>query len=224
MSGELVIFIVGLIIWFVFSILGKVLKSGQSPYVPPPPPPEQDRLRGELPPLPEQQQSWQQQQAAQGRQPQQQVSPLGQALRDIMQEAGLGPPSQHPEQPVASEHTATWGEHQRTWSETVPTLSEATLIDTEQRRTASEATLTASEHRVVPSEHVLSPGEHVPGDAYSTSDRSPWADQAAKTGGGLGAAVVAELRRDPGSLARAIVLQEVLNPPVGLRPPDSERS
>lgn len=60
--------------------------------------------------------------------------------------------------------------------------------------------------------------EHRPGDVVVTRPPAPARRRVLKPG--FGRRLVADLQGDRESLARAIVLREILGPPVGLRPPD----
>lgn len=148
-----------------------------------------------------------------------QPSAFEKAMRDIMREAGLAQELPGVEPPVASEHRPTLAEHRPTASEHLQTYGETQRTVSEHRPTASEARPTFSEHVPVASEHLPTPGEHLRGDVrlppipvakkrlQRQKGRSPFA-----------AAVVGDLRGGR-SLARAMVLREILGPPVSLRSP-----
>ncbi len=138
------------------------------------------------------------------------MATLDEALRQAATQA---------ERPVPSEHTRTRGEHQRTAAEHRRTASEHRPTATEHRRTASEHRRTASEHRPTPTEHQATLSEHVPGDL--SGSRIPPGPARGKPRSGFVGSVFAELR-GPASLSRAIVLRDILGPPVSLRNPSQD--
>jgi len=148
-----------------------------------------------------------------------QPSAFEQAMREIMREAGLaeGPPVAEP--PVASEHRPTLTEHRPTASEHAQTYGETQFTVTEHRPTASETRPTVSEHVPRLSEHLPTPGEHLRGDVEVPPIPAPKKRSQRKKGrSSFAAAVVGDLRGKR-SLARAVVLREILGPPVSLRSP-----
>ena len=68
---------------------------------------------------------------------------------------------------------------------------------------------------MVPSEHRASASEHLPGDVKIERRVAPPPTRTWQPD--FGSRLIADLRGDPESLARAIVLTEILGPPVGLR-------
>lgn len=144
-----------------------------------------------------------------------------QAMREIMREAGLTQEQPAVEPPVVSEHRPTPSEHRPTPSEHAPTYGETRPTVAEHRPTASEARPTVSEHVPRPSEHLPTPGEHLRGDVLVPPALPIRKSTRRKKGRSrLAAAVVGDLRGRR-SLARAVLLREILGPPLGLRPPDS---
>ena len=121
-----------------------------------------------------------------------------------------------PEPPVPGEHARTPSEHAHTPGWHQPTASEHAHTPGWHQRTASETRPTASEQAVVPSEHRRTLSEHRPGDVRPLGvAAAPGPRPAVKPG--FGRRVVEELSGDRETLARAIVLREILGPPVGLR-------
>ncbi len=152
-------------------------------------------------------------------------NPFQRALRELAEQMNVEvevAPAQPPEQPVASEHEHTPGWHDRTASEVRPTASEHRHTPGWHERTASEIRRTASEAELAASEHVLSELEHLRGDfqgaripafnAIPRRPRSPFVQR-----------LHADLTGGPSSLARAVVLREILGPPVSMRAADDER-
>jgi hypothetical protein len=130
---------------------------------------------------------------------------LREALREVVEEAQTAAPWETP----ASEHHRTPSEHRRTPGEHRRTPGE-------HQRTPGEHRRTAGEHQRTPSEHRPTAGEHVAGDAPVT--RLPPPPAVRRRGGSdLAAAVRGELRSGRASLARAMVLREILGPPVSMR-------
>ncbi len=142
---------------------------------------------------------------------------LEEALRQMAQ-LGKGKQEESPyaEAPVHSEHTETASEHRQTAIEIQETASEHTLTESEHRRTASEIRHTPSEKSLPKSEHVWTNSEHqrgevrrlrpVVGGRRSRRQRSV-----------LAAKILQDLSSGPHSLGRAVVLKEILGPPVSLR-------
>ena len=149
---------------------------------------------------------------------------LQKALRELADQMGIEVETAPSEAPVASEHTGTVSEHRRTATETRGTWSEHVAAPAEHRHTASEIRRTASEAVVQAAEHDLTASEHRRGDvevsrlpAKASDRRRPRSEfarrlQADLTGGSKDA------------LARAIVLREILGPPVSLRSPEQDRA
>ena len=145
--------------------------------------------------------------------------PLGDALRDLAKQMGLEEAAPV-ERPVASEHTLTPSEHRRSAGETMITASEHVGRPSDHRRTASEARLTASEHIFERSEHQLTASEHRRGDVDVWSP--PPADLPPRRGKSVFVAGLhRELAGGPRALARAVLLREILGPPVSLRERES---
>lgn len=140
-------------------------------------------------------------------------------LREMMGQAGV-----EPEPPVPAEHRPTRSEHRPTASEHRQAPGEIYATAAEHRPTRTETRVSPSEHRPRASDHLPTPGEHLKGDVVVLPPipktappgrrrrRSPFAD-----------AVVSNLRGGSGALGRAIVLSEILGPPVSLRPPGEQR-
>ncbi len=147
---------------------------------------------------------------------------LQKALSDLMEQMGVEGATGPPEAPVASEHTLTGSEHRRTVLEVGTTLSEQMATASEHRRTLSESRRTASEAIFTTSEHQLTEAEHRRGDlrraraAASVPHRQPEKSRLVRR-------LHADLAGGKESLARAIVLREILGPPVGLRSAGQER-
>ncbi|MCP4655397.1 MAG: hypothetical protein GY856_08260 [bacterium] len=138
------------------------------------------------------------------------MATLDEALRQAATQA---------ERPVPSEHTRSRGEHQRTAAEHRRTASEHRRTASETRRTASEHRRTASEQQPTMAEHRPTASEHTKGDV--DVGRAPIGSRRRKTRPGFVGSVFAELR-GPASLSRAIVLREILGPPVSLRNPPQD--
>ena len=148
-----------------------------------------------------------------------------QALRDLAKQMGIEVEVEPAEQPVASEHARTAGEHRRTELETRRTLSEHVVEPSEHRRTASEAARTASEAIFEAREHRVTPGEHRRGDLRAPGPAARRLAAPPRVAGRVRSDFARRLRADLGagdSLARAIVLREILGPPVGMRPPGQD--
>jgi hypothetical protein len=135
------------------------------------------------------------------------------------------------EQPVvaehrrtASEHRPTPGEHRRTAGEHRRTLEEHRQAPGEARVPVGEHLADDPYHMPTPSEHRGTPGEHRRGDVRITprppaaAYRGPSARRSR-----FARRLVADLRGDRRSLARAMVLKEILGPPLSLRTPGEER-
>lgn len=218
MDSDLVIGIFMIIVWFVSSLIARFGRKRA---------PEAEIPELEAPPATRQP-------AVPQRRPRQPPSPppvppkavtVQQALRDLAKQMGIEVEVQPAEQPVASEHARTVGEHRRTEIETHQTLSEQTTTLEEHRRTASEAMRTASEGIFEAPEHRFTPSEHRRGDAMPTARRLSAPGRAHRRGRSkLANQIQADLAAGGGSLARAIVLREILGPPVGLRPPGQDRA
>lgn len=120
------------------------------------------------------------------------------------------------EQEVAGEHRRTVGEHRPTLSEHRPTASELEPHFSDHLQTPSELLVTQTEHMEVESEHRVSLTEHTKGDAKLP----PIPLQGPAKAGRSSSRFARELTRDlrgRAKLARAVVLQEILSPPVSLR-------
>ncbi len=148
------------------------------------------------------------------------------SLKELMRQMGVDlgmDPAAGGEAPVAAEHRPTASEHRRTLSETRPVASEHAAVISEHRQDASELLQTASEQIFEASEHQLSRGEHRRGDLRLPPP--PRGSRASRRrhrqGPPLAAAVGRDLRD---GLARAIVLREILGPPVSLRSEGGEPS
>ncbi len=136
------------------------------------------------------------------------------ALTDLLKRIGVDVDPYAAEQPVPGEHRRTSGEHTHTPGWHQPTASEHVHTPGWHQQTASEVRPTASEQVVVPSEHRLTASEHRPGDVRRSG--VPAAPKPAAAAAGFGSRMIADLQGSD-SLARAIVLKEILGPPVGLR-------
>jgi hypothetical protein len=148
-----------------------------------------------------------------------QPSAFEQAMREIARQAGLAEEEPAVEPPVASEHRPSPGERRPTATEHAQAYGETWGTAAESEPTASEIRPTFSEYLPRPSEHLPTPGEHLHGDvvvspiALSEGRPKQW-----KTRSPFASAVVRDLRGGR-SIARAVVLREILGPPVGLRSP-----
>lgn len=142
-------------------------------------------------------------------------STVDRMLRDMMRQAGV-----EPEPQVPSEHRPTPGEHRPTVSEHRQAASETYVTVSEHRQTATETRPTPSEHALRATEHLPTPGEHLKGDLpvlpiakvrphKRKRRRSPFVN-----------AISADLTGGAEALGRAMVLCEILGPPLSLRPPD----
>jgi len=140
-------------------------------------------------------------------------------------------PTPSVEQPVLSEHRRTAGEHRRTPGEHRRTPGEHRRTPGEHRQSPGEARVPAGEHLAddpyhmpTPSEHRRTASEHRRGDVRVTprppapAYRGPSARRSR-----FARRLVADLRGDRRSLARAMVLKEILGPPLSLRTPGEER-
>lgn len=145
-----------------------------------------------------------------------------QALRDLAEQMGVEIQVAPAEEPVASEHRETASEHRRTRTETRGTVSEHREVVSEHRRVQSEVRQTSSEIDLPSSEHDWTSSEHVRGDLRRVP--LPAASLPTRRRRSVFAR---RLQRDlvggGGNLARAIVLREILGPPVSLRSPSDER-
>lgn len=216
MNGDLVIFLLMVVFWIIsqfMSWLGKRARTAQQQI-------EQMELEGR--PV--------------ERRVEARPDSLQEALRDLADRMGVevelepepvgqDPAGRSQQSWTDSEHRRSAGEHQRTLSEARGTPSEAALAASEHRRTASEVERSRSETSVTAPEHQWVAGEHVRGD-QDVPD-IPRLDL--PTTGRQESAFVRRLRadltgRDKSALARAMVLKEVLGPPVSLRSPADERS
>ena len=143
-----------------------------------------------------------------------------QALEDLAEqiraEVEVGPA----EPPVASEHRTTESEHRRTAPETRPTLSEHVGSLSEHRQTPAETRRTVSETVFDPSEHQWSMGEHVRGDVAVVRSAAADAPRRPVARSEFARRLQADLSGS--SLARAMVLKEILGPPVSLRSPEKD--
>ncbi len=144
---------------------------------------------------------------------------LQEALRDLAQQMGVDVEMSPVEPPAVAQPNGSGSEHRRTVSETHPTASETRMSKAEHRRTPSEAQRTSSEEVWSVQEHEWSQSEHVRGDLEVSA--IPKLDTHGQT---ESSRFVERLRaeltsQDRSALARAIVLREVLGPPVSLRPP-----
>lgn len=146
---------------------------------------------------------------------------VDQMLREMMRQAGIPE-----EKPVASERRVTASEHRPTVAEHRPTVSETRPTASEHRPTPSEIRPTLSEHVPRASEHLPSPGEHLKGDAVLPPipelppiGQVPTGERSRRRRSQLASSLAADLHGGGRSLARAVVLREILGPPVALRRP-----
>ncbi len=202
MDGDIIIGILMVVFWLISSLaarIGKKAKSGQTEeqqVVPPVPPPA-------------------------SRQPvRPSANPFQKALADLAEQMGVEVEVGPREAPVASEHTLTASEHRRTALETHATLSERTASASEHRRTASEVRRTAAEAVFPLPEPQLTASEHVRGDLRRARPAASGAPVKRRQKSEFSRRLAADLSGGRGSLARAIVLREILGPPVGLRSGD----
>lgn len=151
---------------------------------------------------------------------------LQEALQDLAKQMGVEVATGPPEAPVASEHRPTASEHRQTAMETSSTFSEHIEVAAEHRQRATEIRRTASEIALDAADHQWSPGEHVRGDVTRARSAAAGITPAVPTAHRVGQSAFAKrLKTDlgnRGSLARAIVLKEILGPPVSLRSPSQD--
>ncbi len=146
---------------------------------------------------------------------------VGDLLREMISEIkgkpqseeAATPPWQEPQ--VLSEHQQSAGEHRHTDSETSWSASEHSWSFEEHRRSAGEHSSTLSELRGTASEHRGSASEHRRGDVVAARRGS--AEEATRRRPAHRAGSVRAALASRGSLARAMVLKEILGPPVSLR-------
>ncbi len=215
MDGDVIIGILMVVFWLVSSLAArfgkKKARSGEGesedamPSVPPVPP-----VPGHRP------QSRPQRPAAPA------AGSFQKALQNLAEQMGMEVEVAPAEAPVASEHSRTASEHRRTALETHATLSERTATASEHRRTASEARRTASETAFTLPEHQLTASEHRRGDLRRPRPTAAGMPQRRRRSE-FSQRLAADLRGGQGSLARAIVLREILGPPVGLRSGEEEQ-
>lgn len=147
---------------------------------------------------------------------------LQKALGELAEQMGVEIEVAPAEAPVASEHTMTGGEHRQSALETFSTSSEHSGTISEHVQTASEVRRTMSETHFSATEHQSTESEHVRGDlrqARPAASGVPAAHH--RTRSRLARRVVADLS-NRGSLARAMILREILGPPVSMRAPDPD--
>ncbi len=207
MDGDVIIGILVVVFWLISSLaarIGKAVKTRQ---------PENQDAVPPVPPLP-----------GAARQPvaAPAANTFQKALADLADQMGVEIEVGRPEPPVAAEHTLTGSEHRRTALETHATLSERTATASEHRRTASEARRTASEAVFELPEHQLTASEHTRGDLRRARP-SAEAPVRRRQKSRFARRLAADLTGGRGSLGRAIVLREILGPPVGLRSGEPER-
>jgi hypothetical protein len=141
------------------------------------------------------------------------------ALTQLLRSFGVEVPQSVPEQPVASEHVPSRGEHAQAAAQTRGTPSEHDHTRGWHERAAKWTTKTASEHSLAPSFHRGTAGEHLAGDVFLPDRAVAAAAPRRPLDPGIGRRLVAALHGDREGLARAILLREVLGPPIGMRPP-----
>lgn len=113
------------------------------------------------------------------------------------------------------EHSRSPGEHRTTASEHRPTASEQRPVLSDHLQTASEIEFSQSEHVVQASEHEMTLGEHQKGDAWVPTVPISLPATAGHRRSKFGKALIQDLKG--GHLGRAVVLREILSPPVSLR-------
>ena len=220
MDGDLIIGLLMVIFWLVSSLVarfGRMVRQRQSGRPPRQPAGQQPQQQARQPAS---------QQAARraGESTDASQEPaLQKMLRDLAEQMGLETEVEPAEPPRASEHRPTSSEHRRTQLETRATASEHQLRASEHQRTPSEYQRTASETRRTASEEVFALPEH-----QVTASEHQWGDV---VGHGMPQSMPrrhrqrskflrrlhADLAGGRDSLARAVVLREILGPPVGLR-------
>ncbi|MCP3962024.1 MAG: hypothetical protein GY719_29630 [bacterium] len=136
---------------------------------------------------------------------------LQKMLQDLAEQMGLETEASPAEPPVASEHVPTGSEHRRSAIEIASTVSEHRVRASDHRRTASEQSFGLSEHQLTASEHQW-------GDLVT--HRLPKSMPGRRSRSKFVRRIHADLAGGRGTLARAIVLREILGPPVGLRSPE----
>lgn len=140
-------------------------------------------------------------------------------MRELMREAGLAEEPVVVEPPVVSEHRPTPGERRPTATEHARTYGETRRTVSEHLPTATETRRTFSEHLPTGSEHLFTPGEHLRGDVRVPPVPKGKRPRRPRRRSPFASAVVRDVRGGR-SLARAVLLREILGPPVGLRRPD----
>jgi len=138
-----------------------------------------------------------------------QAGALETMLRQIAKEAGL-----YQEPPVVSEHAATASEHRGTFGEHAPTASESRRTVLEHHQAEIERRRTESEARGTFGEHEGTVSEHLRGDAVVLPPIPSGLRPRRRSS--LGAALAKDLHGGSRALARAVMLREILGPPVSL--------
>lgn len=128
------------------------------------------------------------------------------------------PPPLPPALPTPSEHRKTPSEHRWTPSEHQRDPYEIHGTPSEHRRAAHEIMPGPGERRWTASEHRPTPSEHRPGELVVSSLPRPAASASVRRRRSrLGRQLRSDLRGGQG-LARAMILKEILGPPVALKP------
>lgn len=226
MDADLIVWLLVMAFWVVSSLLGRLTRKKENAKRPAQEVPDGkgggflERMVRDL--------AEAQREMLQPAQPPQQVRPgedggsiaeqkrLAAERRRLMRRAGLES-SEHQE--TAGEHTETPGEHRRTFGESLITAEE-------HRVSRSEHVPTASEHLRTFGEHRGTLEEHLPGDLPVKRKRKLAAVPGSRETASRVRSKIDVLHdlHGPRDLARAIVLREVLGPPVALRDPQDDRS
>ena len=147
--------------------------------------------------------------------------PLGSGsdvMKEMLRQLGMEVVVQE-ERPVASEHRRTASEHRRTAMEHRQTVGETSGTASEQRRTHAEHRRTASEHRQDLGEIGVTASEHRRGDVkVGPVEISKAPEIRRRRSSNVVRHVRHELLNGPETLKRALVLKEILDKPIGIRP------
>ncbi len=198
MDGDVIIGILMVVFWLLSSLVSRFSKAAKR---------SQAEAETVVPPVPGASQ--------------QATGTFQKALNDLAEQMGLEVQVGPAEPPVASEHSLTASEHRQTVLETHATRSEHVARASEHMRTASETRRTASEAVFDMGEHELTASEHHRGDLRRA--RLASSAPVKRRGKSLfGKRLAADLRGGGATLGRAVVLREILGPPIGLRSPESE--
>ncbi len=212
MDGEAIGWLLFLAVWFISSVVQQIRKMGKNVPGQGEPPPQERQVQP--PPIPREQAR------PSTPLPPPILNPSQDPIRELMRQLGVEVPTEPVERPVASEHRVTPSEHRQARAELIQSTSESLITSSEHHRTQSEARRTISEHRQDASEVQRTFSEHVRGDAVVIDKvLSKPAMVSRRRGSSFSGVVRRDLRRGRRTLKRALVLKEVLDPPIGLRDP-----